>query len=225
MDIMLSIIKLCNDNNGFIMALLTFVYVIATILICIFNYKSAKEAKNQVETGNIIQRQNVDIQLFEMRKKLIYELDEALVEKISYFTKAIYGDCSSEKYEEKVILFLRELPYLFQKEDFEFVYKANECLNEIQVYLADYNTKKSEFIFTFFKDDYQDKLKKFDDSSKDFLRDVIDEDNFRSISRSVETEEMCECIICARKKHSEAMCILNSNSINNVFQTKYLSFK
>lgn len=30
-----------NSNNGFVMAVLTFVYVIATIFICIFNGKSA----------------------------------------------------------------------------------------------------------------------------------------------------------------------------------------
>lgn len=45
----MNFIKWLNDNNGFIMALLTFVYVIATILICIFNYKSAKATKEQTK--------------------------------------------------------------------------------------------------------------------------------------------------------------------------------
>lgn len=38
-----------NNNSGFVMALLTFVYVVATILICIFNYKSAKATKEQTK--------------------------------------------------------------------------------------------------------------------------------------------------------------------------------
>lgn len=45
----MEVIKWLNDNNGFVMALLTFVYVIATILICIFNYKSAKATKEQTK--------------------------------------------------------------------------------------------------------------------------------------------------------------------------------
>lgn len=45
------IIRWCNENNGFIMALLTFIYVAATILICIFNYKSAKATKDQTKAA------------------------------------------------------------------------------------------------------------------------------------------------------------------------------
>lgn len=46
---MQEIIQWSNANSGFIMALLTLVYVIATILICIFNYKSAKATKEQTK--------------------------------------------------------------------------------------------------------------------------------------------------------------------------------
>lgn len=45
----MSIITWLNDNNGFVMALLTFVYVIATIFICVFNCKSAKATKEQTK--------------------------------------------------------------------------------------------------------------------------------------------------------------------------------
>ena len=34
-----------NSNNGFVMAVLTFVYVIATIFICVFNGKSASATR------------------------------------------------------------------------------------------------------------------------------------------------------------------------------------
>lgn len=49
MDMLCSTIEWLNENNGFIMALLTLVYVIATIFICIFNYKSAKATKEQTK--------------------------------------------------------------------------------------------------------------------------------------------------------------------------------
>lgn len=46
-----------NDNNGFVMAILTFVYVIATIFICIYNGKSAMATRKQTEES---QRQFVE---------------------------------------------------------------------------------------------------------------------------------------------------------------------
>lgn len=39
----------CNQNQGFAMVLLTLVYVIATVVICIFNYKSAKATTEQTK--------------------------------------------------------------------------------------------------------------------------------------------------------------------------------
>ncbi len=41
------IIEWLNVNNGFVMALLTLVYVVATVFICCFNHKSAKAAQEQ----------------------------------------------------------------------------------------------------------------------------------------------------------------------------------
>lgn len=46
------IIEWLNTNNGFVMAILTLVYVVATILICLFNYMSAKATKLQIEESN-----------------------------------------------------------------------------------------------------------------------------------------------------------------------------
>ena len=45
----MNMIEWLNNNSGFIMAVLTFVYVIATILICYFNYKSAKATYDQTK--------------------------------------------------------------------------------------------------------------------------------------------------------------------------------
>ena len=47
MVLLCNIIEWSNENSGFIMALLTLVYVVATIFICIFNSKSAKATKEQ----------------------------------------------------------------------------------------------------------------------------------------------------------------------------------
>lgn len=46
---MQKIIQWLNENNGFVMAILTAVYSITTFLICIFNYKSAAAARKQTK--------------------------------------------------------------------------------------------------------------------------------------------------------------------------------
>ena len=44
-----NIIEWLNNNNGCTMAILTFIYVVATVLICVFNSKSAKATSNQTK--------------------------------------------------------------------------------------------------------------------------------------------------------------------------------
>lgn len=44
-----TIIEFLNQNNGALMVIVTIVYVIATILICVFNYKTNVAAKSQLE--------------------------------------------------------------------------------------------------------------------------------------------------------------------------------
>lgn len=46
---MKGIIEFLNSNNGALMVIITIVYVVATVLICIFNYKSSKAANKQLE--------------------------------------------------------------------------------------------------------------------------------------------------------------------------------
>ncbi|MCI5733161.1 MAG: hypothetical protein MR296_03960 [Tenericutes bacterium] len=43
----MTVVEWLNNNNGFTISILTLVYVIATIAICIFNYKSAKATREQ----------------------------------------------------------------------------------------------------------------------------------------------------------------------------------
>ncbi len=46
---MLQILQCLDDHNGAIMVIITFVYVIATIAICIANLRSAKATREQLE--------------------------------------------------------------------------------------------------------------------------------------------------------------------------------
>jgi len=59
-----------NGNQGAIMALLTLVYVIATIVICYYNNKSAKVASQQLAAMKKSQIQNFKLTLFDRRVEI-----------------------------------------------------------------------------------------------------------------------------------------------------------
>lgn len=84
------IIKWCNENNGFVMTVLTFVYVIATIFIYRANKRSANamiksniHSNDLYDQNRLIQKQNLDIQLFNDRYQLYEDIKKHLDSKIN----------------------------------------------------------------------------------------------------------------------------------------------
>ncbi len=67
-------IEWINDNSGFVMAIITFIYVVATIWICIFNGKSAKASREQIFAAQKQQMQNAGLQLYSMRSDVIHKV-------------------------------------------------------------------------------------------------------------------------------------------------------
>ncbi len=84
-----------NQNNGFLMVIITFVYVVATILICIFNWRSAKASREQISESQRQQRQNIGLQLYAMRKDVVNKIgnqqfDDALWDMQLLFNEALF---------------------------------------------------------------------------------------------------------------------------------------
>ena len=67
-------IEWINDNSGFVMAIITFIYVVATIMICVFNGKSAKASREQISASQKQQKQNAGLQLYSMRSDVIHKV-------------------------------------------------------------------------------------------------------------------------------------------------------
>ena len=70
------IINWVNINEGFLMVSITVIYVLATIVICFFNGKSASASHKQVEEMKIQQKQNAGIQLYEVRKNILEKFSD-----------------------------------------------------------------------------------------------------------------------------------------------------
>lgn len=57
--------------TDWLMVIITGIYVVATIFICVFNYRSANASKEQLHEMKKQQEQNIGIQLYEKRKEVI----------------------------------------------------------------------------------------------------------------------------------------------------------
>lgn len=52
---------------------ITFIYVVATILICLFNHRSAKAAQEQLAESQKQQSQNIALQCYAMRREVVHK--------------------------------------------------------------------------------------------------------------------------------------------------------
>lgn len=52
---------------------ITFIYVVATILICLFNHRSAKAAQDQLAESQKQQSQNIALQCYAMRREVVHK--------------------------------------------------------------------------------------------------------------------------------------------------------
>lgn len=85
-------IQWMNENDGFLMAIITFVYVIATGLICYFNGKSAASSRKQIEEAQKQQKQNAGLQLYSLRKDVLNSLKKKEYNKIYWDVALLFDD-------------------------------------------------------------------------------------------------------------------------------------
>ena len=122
-------ICMLNENQGAVMGILTFVYVIATGLICLVNYLQNKTAKKS-------QQQNVKIQLFKERHETYTALSKWYnIVKTVYSASDVYeGTPLNIKEKFQFLLFQRQSFQTYSKENFAdnvhgFIAYANMALN------------------------------------------------------------------------------------------------
>ena len=84
------IIQWMNKNDGFLMVIVTVLYVIATVMICFFNAKSAKASRQQIIEAQKQQQQNMGLQLYGMRKEIITKLSEKKINEIYWDVPLLY---------------------------------------------------------------------------------------------------------------------------------------
>lgn len=141
---MKEIIKFLNDNNGALMVVITLVYVIATVLICIFNYKSSKAADKQLdeskrqfnETTRLSHLPVLTISTNDGIKNNLFNNNQELFQITTSITIKNIGHCTAQLVEAY----------------FDFGYDEEEKYDEICRYLAVNETTRYSFA-SFYSDE------------------------------------------------------------------------
>ena len=75
----MSIVQWCNNNQGFVMAFLTLIYVIATVLILASNRKSTKIMQDSLMLTDKIQKENIKMALHTKRLDAFDKLNRLVI--------------------------------------------------------------------------------------------------------------------------------------------------
>lgn len=95
-----------SSITDWLMVIITFVYVVATVIICVFNGKSAKAAREQLAEAQKQQSQNMALQRYAMRREVIHkflrkEYDDLYADIPLLFDKALLAEFTSFVEQEK----------------------------------------------------------------------------------------------------------------------------
>lgn len=143
LELLNTTIAWCNSNQGFIMVVLTAIYVIATIFIYRANNKSAKATERTLKQNSDIQRQNVNIQLFSDRFDLYNNIKIILENKHNRISKSFQVSNKvlskinlNNEIEDSTIL---KVKYLFSDECYMKLSKVVKIINEVSCICHDIN--------------------------------------------------------------------------------------
>jgi len=181
-------IEWINENNGFLMVIITLVYVIATVLICIFNAKSAKASRDQITASQKQQDQNAGLQLYSMRKDVVnkvgnHQFGDAFWDVQLLFDEKISEDFSEIEAEARRLEALQMKERLFDCQLSALFSKQHKSSIDTQLIIAktqkDYSTVKNQLYRCFAGHENRGALEKEvdefietleqEDSSKDFI--------------------------------------------------------
>lgn len=175
-----------NENSGFLMVTITFIYVVATALICVFNWKSAKASRDQIISSQKQQEQNAGLQLYSMRKEIINKIAKHQYNEVFWdvpllfdtklsdeFAKIAYDAGRLEKLDLSIHVFEEELRMLFPQK--------KEVINS-QIVLAKTN-KDYDALGGYTKSILKDttNYEKVSNSIDDYIKNLEDADNIRGL--------------------------------------------
>lgn len=149
---MIKWINWINENEGFLMVMITCAYVVATILICVFNGISAKASRDQIAASQKQQEQNTGLQLYSVRSEIINKIWKHKFEEVFWDVHMLFNQKISDEFDA-----------LFREEQ-----KLNKPRIEIQYFEEELNIilpqRAKHYVFT--QIDEAKELKNYDELEK-----------------------------------------------------------
>lgn len=99
------LVEWCNNNQGFLMAFLTLIYVIATIFILIANSKSTRIMRDNLMLTDKIQKENIKMALYTKRLDSFDKLNQMIIK--------IHEEGPKGYYIEELLKICKTVFYLF----------------------------------------------------------------------------------------------------------------
>ena len=88
-----------NENEGSLMVTITLAYVVATFLICKFNWMSAKASRDQIVASQKQQEQNSGLQLYSIRSTIINRIWKYQFEEVFWDVHMLFGKKISDEFD------------------------------------------------------------------------------------------------------------------------------
>lgn len=99
--------------TDWLMVIVTTIYVVATVFICIFNYLSAKASRDQIAESQRQQAQNMALQQYQMRREVVHkflrkEYEDLYADIPLLFSDDLLAEFASYVEQEKALNFATE---------------------------------------------------------------------------------------------------------------------
>ena len=88
-----------NENSGALLVIVTFAYVIATVFICYYNWKSAKASREQIIASQKQQEQNTGLQLYSMRKEVVNKVAKHQYNEVFWDLPLLFNEKLSDEFQ------------------------------------------------------------------------------------------------------------------------------
>lgn len=163
---------MCNNITDWIMVAITAIYVIATIIICIFNGKSAKAASKQISESINQQEKTIKVQFANKRIEILSVFDEQIKEILSNWDFTLNHNIKS-------FIIYNEICIYFDEDFIKFYNDLLSSIKHLNILIGDYehsekngtcNGRESQTIVT----EIEQEKNKIDEYYRNVKKQMID---------------------------------------------------
>lgn len=202
----------------------TIVYVLVTTIIMGYNINLVKVTKN-------IQKQNIDLQLFEKRTEVNKKINDYFNKQVSFINLSILslGDkfviknlSANELVDFKSTI--QKCTILFSKNYNSLVYGMEKNIDKCFTLLSQIQSKLSEYTFIYYNDNYNEMILKMKTYFNDYYQDHINVESLEKCLNSIGADEIFTVFHELENEFNYTKVEEHLRILNELFEKDYLTF-